>query len=429
MKFGRIVYRYEDVRGESEGLVFSYGDIIQTLAVDYMYQRMGIERKDIIDVNFSNMKEYDGEYVILPLCGYASHYKRFNQLPTSAKIIPFIFSFEMSDETCDDLIPFLKKNEPIGCRDEFTMNLLRRKGIEAYISGCLTVTFPKRNETPENGKVFLVDVSSKLDKYIPKEIKEKSEKICHEGNITEKIMTESQRQEIERQTILLMKRYYNEASLVVTSRLHAAAPCMAMGIPVILAIDNIDGRFSFLDKLLPIYDLNDYDKIDWEPLPVYYEELKEQMFRVFETNMLRLYKMKQEICDLSSYWETRDKAFYDRRLYEKVVKLREKYNSDDKFNYIIWGIGVHGKRAYSMMKELFPKAILVGVVDKYYEGEIGNVSTIKTSEVKEKLGNFDYALITTHLGRMEAVEEMKRRNKEIGRDYCYFISKDIPEEI
>lgn len=429
MKYGRIIYRYKDVRGESNGLVYSYGDVIQTLAVDHMYKKMGIKKEDIIDINVADMKNYDGEYVILPLCGYASHYKRFNQLPTSEKIIPFIFSFEMSDETCDDLIPFLKKNEPIGCRDEFTMNLLRRKGIEAYISGCLTVTLPKREKEPENEKVFLVDISSKLEKYIPHKIKENSEIICHEGIIAETIMTEKQRQEIENEAIAIMKRYYDEATLVVTSRLHAAAPCMAMGIPVILAIDNIDGRFSFLDKLLPIYDLNDYDKIDWEPSPVYYEDLKEHMFRVFETNMLRLYETKHSIYDLSSYWEKRDKVFYDRRLYEKLKNLQEKYSGEDEFRYMIWGIGVHGKRAYSMMKELFPKAVLVGVVDKYYDGKLGNVSVIKTSEVKEKLGEFEYALITTHLGRMEAVEEMKRRNKEWGKDYCYFISKDIPEEM
>lgn len=51
---------------------------------------MGIAKDDIIDINSTDMKYYDGEEVILPMAGYGSHYKRFNQLPTSEKIIPFL---------------------------------------------------------------------------------------------------------------------------------------------------------------------------------------------------------------------------------------------------------------------------------------------------------------------------------------------------
>ena len=71
----------------------------------------------------------------------------------------------------------------------------------------------------------------------------------------------------------------------------------------------------------------------------------------------------------------------------------------------------------------FPEAIRV---DNFAEGNLGGCNIIRPCEV-DKI-NFDYALITTHLGRFEAVDILKRMNKVIYKDWNYFISKDIPEE-
>src|SRR5262249_9000690 len=46
--------------------------------------------------------------------------------------------------------------QPIGCRDLGTMELLQERGLTAYFSRCLTLTFPRRRITPACGKVYIV---------------------------------------------------------------------------------------------------------------------------------------------------------------------------------------------------------------------------------------------------------------------------------
>ena len=198
MKYGRLVYRYTGKTYENSTAIYNIGDNVQTFAIDNIYKRMGIKTEDLVYINVTEMANYNGEYVILPIACYGSHYKRFSQFPTSDKIIPLFVSFEMSDMNCDDIIPYLKKNEPIGCRDEKTMLLLRSKGIEAYLSGCLTITLPRRSKRPSNGKVFLVDISAKLEKYIPDSIRKKCEYVKQEGEIGHIPMTEEDRINVDK---------------------------------------------------------------------------------------------------------------------------------------------------------------------------------------------------------------------------------------
>lgn len=426
MKFGRLVYKYTGKTYVDGSAIYNIGDNFQTFAIDNIYEKMGIPKKDIVDINACEMKNYSGDYVIVLMAGYASHYKRFNQLPASEKIIPLFFSFEMSDETCDDIVPYLRQHMPIGCRDEATMKLLRRKGIEAYTSGCLTISLPRREKEPDKKKVFLVDIPSALEKYIPSEIKENCEYINHEGTINHAPMTDEDRMRIDDYAKEVFIKYKTEASLVITSRLHAASPCLALGIPVILAIDNIDSRFSWLDKLIPIYNSEHYEEINWFPQAVEIEELKENMISLVIQKLKKLLEDKEKCYDLSAYWENRNHAEYNNKLYHRLKNLKEKYHEEDAFKYIIWGAGVHGRLAYSMVSELFPNAKLTAIIDNYMDGSMFECKIIRPQDVVKR--EFDYALITTHLGRFEAVKILSDMNKQKGKDWCYFISKDIPEE-
>lgn len=427
MKFGRLIYRYTGKTVSDKGAIFNIGDNIQSFAIDHFYRKMGIKLEDIVDVNASEMKYYDGEYVILPMAGYASHYKRFNQLPTSDKIIPFFISFEMSDEECDDLIPYLKKNEPIGCRDEETMKLLRRKGVEAYTSGCLTITLPRRDPNIIGDKVFLVDIPEELRAFVPDEVLKNYEEITHEGILETIPMSEDERVRIEEHALLVMEKYKNEAKLVVTSRLHVVSPCIAMGIPVILAIKNLDSRFSWLDKLIPLYDLEHFSEIDWNPKPIELEETKDYIFSIFSKRLNKIYEEKNDIYNLSEFWENRNRVEYNSTLKNKLNYLIQKYTTEQSFNFLVWGAGVHGKIAIQMIKNIFPNSNLVAIVDKYMSEKIMGIDIIKPIDVSRI--NFDYALITTHPGRFEAVDVLSSLGKKKNSDWCYFISKDVPEDI
>jgi exopolysaccharide biosynthesis predicted pyruvyltransferase EpsI len=68
-----------------------------------------------------------------------------------------------------------------------------------------------------------------------------------------------------------LDRYRKEAKLVITSRLHCALPCIAMGIPVIVMGDHRDKRLQLVEeftKIHPYFAINmrgAYKNIDSTP--------------------------------------------------------------------------------------------------------------------------------------------------------------------
>lgn len=55
-------------------------------------------------------------------------------------------------------VTYLKENEPIGCRDRYTLNLLRQRGIESWFTGCLTLTLGEKYTSVEKKEnVYFVD--------------------------------------------------------------------------------------------------------------------------------------------------------------------------------------------------------------------------------------------------------------------------------
>ncbi|MDQ6438269.1 hypothetical protein RB623_29840 [Mesorhizobium sp. LHD-90] len=72
----------------------------------------------------------------------------------------------------------------------------------------------------------------------------------------------------ERVATGLLADYRRKASLVVTPLHHAASPCIAAGIPVIICRRAFDSRFTYLRQLLPVYTPENFHEIDWRPAPV-----------------------------------------------------------------------------------------------------------------------------------------------------------------
>ena len=46
-------------------------------------------------------------------------------------------------------LDYLRRFEPIGCRDLRTLELLERRDVECYFSGCLTLTFEPVGQVKE----------------------------------------------------------------------------------------------------------------------------------------------------------------------------------------------------------------------------------------------------------------------------------------
>jgi len=273
MKFASLKYNFSG----------NLGDQIQTLAAEQHLPK--IDKKFDRD-NLKNVKE--NEKYMLIMNGWFSHFPQ-NSFPPSEAIVPVFFGFHISDWYGEkgknhffkpQSISYFKKHEPIGCRDRKTAEMLREKGVNSFYSKCLTLTFPKRVKEPKNGKVLLVDAENiPLPKFLTKNALKITQSVpdYYEDELKTKMAKK------------LLSLYRNEAKLVITTRLHCALPCLAMGIPLLFFGNENDYRISIIKdlqvpiykappkrkgflKLRPIYNLYKnifaflyYRKIDWNP--------------------------------------------------------------------------------------------------------------------------------------------------------------------
>lgn len=63
MKYGRLSFANTPV----DNKMCNLGDVIQSIAVDKLYEKMGVSREDCIDIRWEDMQTYQGETVLLPL--------------------------------------------------------------------------------------------------------------------------------------------------------------------------------------------------------------------------------------------------------------------------------------------------------------------------------------------------------------------------
>ena len=251
--------------------LFSYstsniGDEVQSIAAKQFlppeiltyFDRDNIDNTDI------------SEKTKLIMNGWFTH-KPENWPPKNTLLDPLLISFHIANEwwssakklLTKESLDFYTKHGPIGCRDLDTETLLREKGIDAYFSGCLTLTlknkFKKRNNT-----IYIVDVDEKVIKFIPKSIRKNAKLITH-------IVWSWRRYDSSYKFSLAQKRLdeYAQAKLVITSRIHCALPCLAFGTPVIFIHQNLaDPRFSGLLEYLHHYSVSNIltgnTIVDWE---------------------------------------------------------------------------------------------------------------------------------------------------------------------
>ena len=146
----------------------------------------------------------------------------------------------------------------IGCRDKSTMAFCQSLGITAYFSRCLTLTLPKRNtiEAQNANTVYIVDCTDEIIEYLPTDIKKEAKILSQRNYKFESWMDWRQSRTVAEQ---LLSEYKQNARLVVTTALHCAQPCLAMGIPVVFIHPeyNEEDRFSSMDGILKQYSLKD----------------------------------------------------------------------------------------------------------------------------------------------------------------------------
>ncbi len=332
------------------------GETIIDLVMDSIYEYMGIKQNDIIRINKPDISNYDGEPVILPIVkGYPQCHSISKAF--SEKIIPVFLCWSLLDGVIHpEDISWLKAHEPIGCRDEYTLNECLRNGIRGYLNGCITICFPRLEQYSTNGTVYLVDVQPELEEYIPEKLKKNAVRVTH-------LIPEENLREYAKE---LLKQYATTAKLVITSRLHAAIPCAAMGIPVVFGKNDFPGRYTWCDRFIPVYDQLQYEKICWNPQPVDLEEYKVMMKKMLCARLKAVFEMETACRKISNFYCERPKRNGVTALSKTIPLIKEaveRYGTD--FQYSLWGVSVLAESFYQYISKYYPEAQLIHVYDKY----------------------------------------------------------------
>jgi hypothetical protein len=235
-------------------------------------------------------------------------------------------------------VDYFKRHEPIGCRSLATVDAFRKVGVDAYFSGCLTLTI-ERERVARTNQIYAVDVDPSLyANLVPDHIKESVVHLSHErlppdfslltkakwtaaylglrgiykwdsdGSVLrgagERLNRLRHSSRVSRARQLL--KLYSSAKLVITSRLHCALPCLALGTPVILLRRGIesDPRFAGLRELVRFHsDPSRPIKIDWqdpEPNPDTYLFYAKALRERCEGAVRRLLKPSVPLTPLSA---------------------------------------------------------------------------------------------------------------------------------
>ena len=252
------------------------GDYIQAIAASQFFDHvdMYIERE--------HLNSYKGEPVNMIMNGWFMHHPE--NWPPSNFIHPLFVAFHINSSVeesmlSDESIAYLKLHEPIGCRDIYTLNLLRSKGVDAYFSACLTLTLGMKYnwQGQREGKCYFVDpyvgntqsrkwlLKSTLytlfnyssvcqqdkkmyggkrafrnilkaagflwinNKVFSKDLIDNASYACHW--IENDSLYPSDLDKITHAESLIKE--YAKASLVITSRIHCALPCLGLDTPVL----------------------------------------------------------------------------------------------------------------------------------------------------------------------------------------------------
>ena len=249
--FGVLSYRNDSFEHASGNI----GDFIQSLAAINCYRhalRLDMPFAEFLDrvltdsvpgARFVFVNRDDSRRQSLPprvitlMNGWFMHPSRKSELewPMHESIEPVFVSFHCADDglLTPAGIEYLKRFEPIGCRDTATVEKLRSRGIEAYFTGCLTLTIDFLPWTGGSRDELFVDVN-----------RDNAAEMTH-WNVAFKNRDPAT---MLRRAYALLKRY-SLAEKVTTSRLHCFLPCVAMGVPVTLSdVDLRDPRLNGVDS-------------------------------------------------------------------------------------------------------------------------------------------------------------------------------------
>ena len=271
------------------------GDHIQSLAANRLLARLGIEPQLCVDrdneiATSAKLTEFGCPVGILVNGWFKTNPREW---PPHPNLVPLYLGFHIrpsqsSTLISDAAIENYRKHGPIGCRDNYTLSLLHRHGVDAFLSNCLSLILPRRLEYPaRQDQVFVVSRDDQILDRIPEDLGP-IRFVSHYSGSTD--FEENMRKAAD-----LLTLYRTRARLVITTLLHCALPAIAMGIPVIVFYpqgtgggDQSDGeRFSTLERMIRVFHFDETHKIDWRGRVVEASQYKLALIDAFHSMMKR----------------------------------------------------------------------------------------------------------------------------------------------
>ena len=286
MKYGLLEYATANM-----------GDEIQSVAAEQFLPRVDafLQRDFLHDVR-------SDEDIAVVMNGWFTRHPE--NWPPSSALAPLFVSFHIAEAvvepmTTPDAIAYFREHEPIGCRDYHTRDLLAEHGVDAYFSGCLTLTLTSDVDDADRQGVYVVDGDDAVVRNLPSDHRDRAEFVTHRYDVTALERMDGVADRLGDRTRRLLRRLrvddayvrmkervwashadeqfagardrlakYAAAELVVTSRLHAALPCVAFGTPVLLVHENLDdprfgGHLDYLSHCSVEEFVERDGEIDW----------------------------------------------------------------------------------------------------------------------------------------------------------------------
>lgn len=125
---------------------------------------------------------------------------------------------------------YLQKHGPVGARDLATLSFLQDNGIDSYYSGCLTLTLERDPHLAKQDYILAVDVSDSVYQAMVERTDRTVIRVSPFGDFS---LSSGDRMSVAE----LFIGVYQSAHAVVTTRLHALLPCLALNVPVLLIME------------------------------------------------------------------------------------------------------------------------------------------------------------------------------------------------
>lgn len=270
------------------------GDPIQSIAAAQLLAA------PVTYLDRDHLHNYKGEAVKLVMNGWFMEMPK--HWPPSDAISPLFISFHLNPTAISGMvspagIAYFKAHEPIGCRDYHTIEILQKKGVKTYFTGCLTLSLNRERlqlpDSPRKGILVLsvlermlpelrfmreptlknaIDDFIQLFKYPSKwltyrKAKKKLDAFLNKQRLP--IRYQSQIVDVQKYDIPSRRDLALEqlkgiamAEYVITSRIHSALPAVAFETPVLFLSDGLEhinqsSRLKGLDDFFPIVKTSD----------------------------------------------------------------------------------------------------------------------------------------------------------------------------